>query len=85
MIARTRYLKEIDELHALGADQVVPEEFETSIEIFGLVLQNYQVPVTQVAEQIERIRREGYALLRRDGPSSWKDPITGRIEGAPPE
>lgn len=84
VIARTRYLKEIDDLHALGADQVVPEEFETSIEIFGLVLQTYQVPVTQVAEQIERIRREGYALLRRDGPS-WKDPITGRIEGAPPE
>src|SRR5207247_740912 len=34
IIARTRYLREIEDLRATGADQVVPEEFETSIEIF---------------------------------------------------
>ncbi len=79
VIVRTRYLREIDDLHALGADQVVPEEFETSIEIFGLVLQDYHVPLHVVAEQIKRIRREGYTLLRRGQPV-WKELVTERVE-----
>src|SRR2546428_469069 len=33
IIARTRYVTEIPELSRLGADVVIPEEFETSIEI----------------------------------------------------
>ena len=31
VVVRTRYLRELEELHQLGADDVVPEEFETSI------------------------------------------------------
>jgi CPA2 family monovalent cation:H+ antiporter-2 len=79
VIVRTRYLREIDDLHALGADQVVPEEFETSIEIFGLVLQDYHVPLHVVAERITRIRHEGYTLLRRGQPV-WKELVTERVE-----
>src|SRR3989475_7427409 len=43
IVARTRYLREIEDLRGTGADQVVPEEFETSIEIFSLVLQHYRM------------------------------------------
>jgi CPA2 family monovalent cation:H+ antiporter-2 len=78
IIARTRYLREIDDLLTSGADQVVPEEFETSIEIFCLVLQDYRVPSGIIAEKAERIRKEGYALLRR-GHSSWKEIVTERV------
>jgi CPA2 family monovalent cation:H+ antiporter-2 len=35
---------EIEALERLGADIVVPEEFETSIEIFARVLRLYGVP-----------------------------------------
>jgi len=52
-------------LHQLGADDVVPEEFETSIEIFALVLRTYNMPQEFVTRKAEQIRREGYALLRR--------------------
>src|SRR5882672_3996713 len=38
IIARTRYVVEIPELTRLGANVVIPEEFETSIEIFARVL-----------------------------------------------
>ncbi|RMH08388.1 MAG: sodium:proton exchanger [Nitrospirae bacterium] len=65
IVVRTRYLKELDELLALGANEVIPEEFETSIEIFTLVLQTYHVPQSFILEKAEQIRREGYALLRR--------------------
>jgi CPA2 family monovalent cation:H+ antiporter-2 len=68
IIARTRYLREIEDLRMTGADQVVPEEFETSIEIFSLVLQHYRMPTRVIAEKAERIRQEGYALFRKGQP-----------------
>ena len=65
VVVRTRYLRELQELHDLGADDVVPEEFETSIEIFALVLRNYNLPQDFITGKAEQVRREGYALLRR--------------------
>ena len=43
----------------------MPEEFETSIEIFALVLRTYQTPKAMIQDKVEQIRREGYLLLRR--------------------
>ena len=65
VVVRTRYLRELEELHQLGADDVVPEEFETSIEIFALVLRTYKMPQAFVMQKAKQVRREGYALLRR--------------------
>ncbi|WP_455244248.1 cation:proton antiporter domain-containing protein [Petrachloros mirabilis] len=65
IVVRTRYLRELQELHDLGADDVVPEEFETSIEIFALVLRTYNLPQEFITRKAEQVRREGYALLRR--------------------
>ncbi|HEY6287831.1 MAG TPA: cation:proton antiporter [Nitrospiraceae bacterium] len=65
VVVRTRYLRELEELHQLGADDVVPEEFEASIEIFALVLRTYKMPQDFVMQKAEQVRREGYALLRR--------------------
>src|SRR5436853_477673 len=48
IIARTRYLVEIPELTRLGANVVIPEEFETSIEIFSRVLARYNVPRDEI-------------------------------------
>ena len=59
IVVRTRYLRELEELHQLGADDVVPEEFETSIEIFALVLRTYNMPQEFVMRKAEQIRREG--------------------------
>jgi CPA2 family monovalent cation:H+ antiporter-2 len=64
IIARTRYLVEVEELYELGASEVVPEEFETSIEVFSKVLATYDVPRTLIAQQIEQVRRDHYAVLR---------------------
>jgi len=65
IVVRTRYVKEVDDLLRLGANEVVPEEFETSLEIFDLVLRQYDIPQRQIARKQEAFRREGYALLRR--------------------
>ncbi|MCX8148559.1 monovalent cation:proton antiporter family protein [Thermaurantimonas aggregans] len=64
LIVRTRYVREIEELIALGADEVIPEEFETSIEIFSRVLHKYLVPMHQISDVITRIRSTHYELFR---------------------
>jgi len=66
IVARTRYVREVEDLLRLGADQVVPEEFETSLEIFELVLRAYDVPPREIKRKQEEVRREGYARLRRE-------------------
>lgn len=65
IIVRTRYTAEVEDLLKLGANEVIPEEFETSIEIFAKVLHHYQVPKNVLIEQIEKIRSGSYEVLRR--------------------
>ncbi|TSA28865.1 MAG: potassium transporter KefB [Bacteroidetes bacterium] len=64
IIVRTRHMKEIDGNLRLGADEVIPEEFETSIEIFARVLHKYLVPENEIETYIESIRADNYEMLR---------------------
>jgi len=64
LIVRTRYVAEMDELLRLGATEVIPEEYETSVEIFARVLRRLRVPRNVIALQIELIRKQGYRMLR---------------------
>jgi len=64
IIVRTRYVAEIDHLYRLGANQVIPEEFETSVEIFARVLEEYHVPRNVISLQVDLIRKEHYSTLR---------------------
>jgi len=64
ILVRTRYAAEVEQLYTIGADQVIPEEFETSVEIFSRVLNQYHVPSNVIANQINLIRLEGYKMLR---------------------
>ena len=64
IIVRTRYVAEIERLYRLGANQVIPEEFETSVEIFARVLQEFHIPRNVIALQVDLIRKEHYGTLR---------------------
>src|SRR5881398_318109 len=66
IIARTRYVVEMPELTRLGANVVIPEEFETSIEIFARVLAHYGVPRGDIERLVEEIRGSHYEMLRGD-------------------
>lgn len=63
IIVRTRFVSEIGELLNLGANEVIPEEFETSLEIFARVLHYFGTPRNRILEYIDRIRKEGYKAL----------------------
>lgn len=64
IIIRVRYMQEISLLNHLGADEVIPDEFGTSIEIFSRVLRQYHVPDQEINTFITDIRADGYELLR---------------------
>ncbi len=64
IIVRTRYLREMEPLYQLGANEVIPEEFETSIEIFARVLAKYLLPKDEIEKFISEARAEGYEMLR---------------------
>jgi CPA2 family monovalent cation:H+ antiporter-2 len=64
IIVRTRFLHETEVLMKLGADEVIPEEFETSIEIFTRVMKHYLVPEDEINSFIEEIRSENYRMFR---------------------
>lgn len=64
IIVRTRYMSELPDLYRLGANQVIPEEFETSIEIFSRVLREYGIARNVIQREVDGIRDEGYEILR---------------------
>ena len=85
IVARTRYVSDMEELYALGANEVVPEEFETSLEIFARVLRRYGITEGRIREQAEEARRDHYDLLRQRGTSvtrvdGFLSPVAARVE-----
>lgn len=82
IIVRTRYVSEVDSLERLGATEVIPEEFETSVEIFARVLRRLRVPRNVINLQIEMIRNQSYGMLRgvrlEDQPLGQLDTILAR-------
>lgn len=64
IIARTRFLQEVEPLHELGADEVIPEEFETSVEIFTRVLTKYLIPRDEIEKFIAEVRSDSYEMFR---------------------
>ena len=65
IIARTRFLAEVGPLRNLGANEVIAEEFESSLEIFSRVLGNYLVPRQDIANFVAHIRAEHYDMTRK--------------------
>lgn len=64
IIVRTRYVSEARDLQDIGADEVIAQEFETSVEIFTVVLNKFFIPRDQIESFISDIRANGYQMLR---------------------
>jgi len=75
IIARTRFFAESTPLHDLGANEVIAEEYETSLEIFARVLAKYLVPKTEIDRLTAETRKGGYQMLRKPAqdPASLAD------------
>ena len=63
ILVRTKHIEDIEELYRLGASQVIPEEFETAIDLFERILFNYLVPQNEINSTIARIRDDQYGIF----------------------
>ncbi len=63
ILVRTKHVEDIEELYKLGANQVIPEEFETSIDLFERVLSNFSLPRNEIDDVIARIRDDHYGIF----------------------
>jgi CPA2 family monovalent cation:H+ antiporter-2 len=68
ILARTRYVREVDRLSMAGATMVVAEEFEGSIELVARALETFDVPTGAIARFTDALRDEGYDAIR--GPAA---------------
>jgi CPA2 family monovalent cation:H+ antiporter-2 len=64
ILVRSEYVAEVDELRQLGADEVIPAEFETALALFERVLSIYDVPDHTIDDLADRMRLENYGFLR---------------------
>jgi len=64
IIVRTRFIQEMGPLKELGANEVIPEEFETSVEIFSRLMATYMLPKDEIERFAGEIRAGGYEMLR---------------------
>ena len=67
VIVRTRHVTDIEELYRLGANQVIPEEFETAIDFFERILGKYLIPRMSIEQAIARTREDNYGIFREKG------------------
>lgn len=79
IIVRTRYVRDLQANYNAGANEVIPEEFETSIEIFHRVLRRYLIPEAKIQDLIAGVRTDHYGLLRGipgNRPKRKPEPLT---------
>ncbi|MFV0507506.1 MAG: cation:proton antiporter [Bacteroidales bacterium] len=64
IIVRTKYVFDIEELYNIGANQVIPEEFETAVSMFERVLHKRLVPQRDINRIVTKIKGDNYGLIR---------------------
>jgi len=67
IIVRTRYIDELEYLYEMGADDVIPIEFEAFLEMFSRSLNHYLIPHAEIERLLAKIRANGYKAFRSNG------------------
>ena len=63
IVVRTPHIEDIEALYKIGATQVIPEEFETAIDLFERVMVNFLLPRKEIDLAIDRIRNDHYGIF----------------------
>ncbi len=63
IIVRSKYVSNIEDFYRMGANQVIPEEFETAIELFERVLKKLLIPKGEIEAAVSHIRDDNYGIF----------------------
>ena len=72
LLVRTRYLREVEPLTQLGADEVIADELEVSIEVFSRVLARMLVPRERIHNLIGEVRSDWRRMARSLAPEATR-------------
>jgi CPA2 family monovalent cation:H+ antiporter-2 len=67
ILVRTRFLAELEYLAGLGANEIIPDELEASLQLSACLLRNIGIAEGESLQVIAKLRRENYGLLRHAG------------------
>ncbi len=70
IIVRTPHIEDIEALYKIGATQVIPEEFETAIDLFERVMANFLLPRHEINLAVDRIRNDHYGIFLEENTST---------------
>jgi CPA2 family monovalent cation:H+ antiporter-2 len=76
ILARARQVRDARYLLELGADEIISDEFEVSLEIFSRELKRYNIPEEEIGYIIGRANDMGKTLFSKsaDGEVQLEDP-----------
>jgi CPA2 family monovalent cation:H+ antiporter-2 len=82
ILARTRYVAELEHLRELGADEVVPDEFEASLQLGANLMRSFRINEGRILHVVSEMREEHYnSMLRNDAPTHGLSVLEGgRLE-----
>jgi CPA2 family monovalent cation:H+ antiporter-2 len=82
ILARTRYRAELEYLRELGADEVIPDELEASLQLSNYLLRRFGIAEGRIMQHLGRLRRAHYSQLYspRQG-ASTEVPTLSVLEG----
>ncbi len=63
ILVRSKHVEDIEELYRIGANVVIPEEFETAIDLFERVLNSFLLPQKEIDRVIAEIRDDHYGIF----------------------
>ena len=66
ILARTRYVAELEHLCTLGADEVIPDEFEASLQLGANLMRRFKISEGRILHVLSELRHQHYASLRRE-------------------
>jgi CPA2 family monovalent cation:H+ antiporter-2 len=72
LLVRSRYLREVEPLLQLGADEVIADELEVSIEVFSRVLARMLVPREAIQQMIGDVRGDWRRMARDLAPEATR-------------
>lgn len=64
LIVRSRYIQDMKTFYQLGASDVIPDEFGTSIEMFTRVLEQYEISEDKLEGLVNSLRTDEFKKLR---------------------
>lgn len=64
IVARTKYISNLEILYQMGADDVIPIDFEAYLEMFSRALNHYLIPYEEIEKLLAKIRANGYKAMR---------------------